>query len=320
MTKINPVRKSADYIMKRAKHVKINPGKIAERADVWVKEKISVPGWQEEYHFVSRDEEKLLDYLILLDGLNFCFWALPGKKKWHITYGGKKYNGYYALSLSLKRFFEENSDKASLRYFSGISFAEFSKMLSGEGDLQFLKKRWQTARELSSAVLKKGGSIKFVRSAKGDISKLVAAISKLPSFGDFAEYGGKKVAILKRAQILAGDIYGAFYGKGIGVFKNLEYLTAFADYKLPQILEYWGIMEYSPTLRKKLAAEKLLKAGSAEEVEFRAATILSVELLQKEFARRGLSLLPYQIDWVLWNVSHEIDLPLPYPKVRTVFY
>lgn len=75
--------------------------------------------------------------------------------------------------------------------------------------------------------------------------------STFSGFRDHAIYNGKQVFFYKRAQIFAGDIWGAFHGKGLGFFTDVDNLTMFADYRVPQILRHWNILKYSDSLSKK---------------------------------------------------------------------
>lgn len=43
------------------------------------------------------------------------------------------------------------------------------------------------------------------------------------------------VFFLKRAQILIADIWACFEGKDYGALDGIEHLTAFADYRIPQV-------------------------------------------------------------------------------------
>ena len=63
------------------------------------------------------------------------------------------------------------------------------------------------------------------------------------------------------------------------VFKNLEYLTMFADYRVPQTLRHAGIFEYNKELAELIDAEKELPYSSKYEIEIRAATIVAVEMI-----------------------------------------
>ena len=56
----------------------------------------------------------------------------------------------------------------------------------------------------------------------------------------------------KRSQILISDIYAAFKGEGLGKFNDIAELTTFPDYRVPQILLHFGILEYKEELLQKL--------------------------------------------------------------------
>lgn len=306
----NPVREKSFEIIKKAKDVNINQGKINEAAEEWLEKGVIVPKWPQNFHFKS------LDYLIILDSINFCFWPTriatrsvadgpKNKKRWEISYNGKKYNGYFALSLVLKDFFGKNPEKANLNYFFNISYKEFVSILQGGNNLQFLKKRFQIIKDVSSEIIKRYGSAeKMIKSANNRIFNLVEIIEDLPYFND---------PFLKRVQILACDIYGS----GLAKFDDLDYLTAFADYKVPQILNYLGILEYSRKLDGKINNQILISSGSAQESEIRAATIAAVEYLRKALNNKFYS---FEIDWILWNEAQFSKINKPYHLTRTIYY
>jgi len=317
----NPVRTTTKEVVRGARSVVINKTPIVEIAKNLARKSTSLPVWPKEMHLETKNEKKLLTYLIVLDSLNFCFWSK--KKKWGIRYKNKFYNGYFALSLALKKFFEKSPNKANFEYFSKISFPEFKKILTGDGRLELLEKRYNILKAVSRVFIKKyqGDPRKFVLAAKGRAEKLVWKIAReLPSFNDFVRYTNKKVYFLKRAQILVGDIWGAFGGKGIGNLSNMDYLTAFSDYKLPQILSHFGVLEYDRKLEEKIKKRIIIKAGSKEEIEIRSATIWAVEYLKEKIEKEGRKILSFQVDWLLWNLSQKIRMENPYHLARTIFY
>ena len=320
----NPVRTTTLEVVSRAKDVVINKEKIKEVAETWIKEGVSSPCWLYDMHYVSKDEETMLTYYILLDSLNFCFWpSSHKKKKWYIVHERKQYNGYFGLSLTLRKFFETQKEKANFEYLKSISYKEFVSLLGGKGDLQLTRERSAIVRGVSEVICKKykGSAIRFVESSNRKLSVLIPKIAQeLPSFNDVAYAGSKKIYLWKRAQILGLDIYGAFEGKGKGYFEDPEYATAFPDYKLPQILRFWGIFEYSKSLAKRVDEEKLIKPGSREEIEIRSATVWAVEYLCDELKKYGRNFHAYEVDWILWNKSQEIKLDKPYHHTKTVFY
>lgn len=318
---INPARKTTLEVVRKAQQVKINPEKIRKVAEEWVRKKVKVPPWPEKYHLKTNNSRKALDYLILLDALNFCFWNKNGKV-WKIQYKGREYSGYFALSLVLRDFFERNSDKGNLDYFSKISFGDFKEILQGGENLQFLKKRHEISMAVSKFIIGKYvTSDNFVKSAKQNLSLLVSKIYKeLPFFNDAAYCRGRKIYFLKRAQILGGDIMGFFKNKGLGYFKDPEYLTAFPDYKLPQILRHFGILEYSDKLKQKIKNKILIPKNSLAEIEIRSCTIWAVEFLREELSKRGKNFYSFEIDWILWNQSQNKKMQESYHLTQTIFY
>lgn len=316
----NPVRTTTLEVVKKAKDIRINQEKVKEVAEKWEREEIVVPSWPLDFHLQTKNQREMLDYLILLSSINFCFWSK--EKRWQIRYKKKKYNGYFALSLALRKFFEENPEKANLNYFSKISFKEFISILQGGKNLYSLKKRWQIVRAVSSVLIRKyKNSENFIKSATQKLALLVPKIQKeLPFLNDAVYYKGRKIYFLKRPQILCSDIWGAFKGKGIGYFKDLDYLTCFPDYKVPQILHHLGILEYSSSLEGKIKNRILIPAFSREEIEIRSGTVWGVEYLKKALEKSGSKFYPFEVDWILWNKSQQLEIKIPYHLTKTIFY
>lgn len=65
------------------------------------------------------------------------------------------------------------------------------------------------------------------------------------------------VAIYKRAQILVADIWACCGGEGLGEFHDIDEMTAFADYRIPQALVWLGAFQYSDTLLATLRTSAL---------------------------------------------------------------
>ena len=69
-------------------------------------------------------------------------------------------------------------------------------------------------------------------------------------------YKGCQVHFYKRAQILIGDIYSKYKGKGLGQFTDIDQITMFPDYRVPQILQAEGVFEYSQHLWNKIKSKE----------------------------------------------------------------
>ncbi len=141
------------------------------------------------------------------------------------------------------------------------------------------------------------------------------------SFRDTAVYRGRAVYFYKRGQILAADLYNALQGEGWGAFRDMDRLTAFADYKLPQVLRHIGVLVYGKELALRVDRLEPLDAGSPEEVEIRANTIVAVDMIRQVAAEMGRNLRSFEIDGILWQMGQEEEYRShPYHRILSVFY
>nr|HID57755.1 hypothetical protein [Desulfobacterales bacterium] len=284
---------------------------------------IGVPQWRCPYHFYDGTEDTV-SYILVLDSMNFCFWPPSGKDKWEIDYESKRLSGYYGLAASLKQAVESGIPITKAEYLAELTLVKLEHILGGKGELQLMEDRLKILRELGCVLLEGygGKASSLVKSAEKSALKLVRLIAeKLPSFRDVSEYQDRKIFFYKRAQIFAADLYGAFNGKDWGSFADIGELTAFADYKLPQVLRHLGILCYSQPLAQKVDQKIQLEGGSPEEVEIRANTIWAVELIRKELDRMGRKFKAFEIDWMLWNMGQDDEFRLkPYHRTVTIFY
>lgn len=63
---------------------------------------------------------------------------------------------------------------------------------------------------------------------------------------------GRRISFYKRAQILVADCWGIMEARGEGDMANMDWLTMFADYRVPQALVYLGVLRYSDALMQTL--------------------------------------------------------------------
>lgn len=126
---------------------------------------------------------------------------------------------------------------------------------------------------------------------------------------------------LERAQIFASDLSSAFGGQKWGEYHDMDRLTAFADYKLPQVLRELGIISYHPELAARIDALEYLQAGTGEEVEIRAMTVWAVEELRRSFQEGGRKVTSPRVDNWLWQLGQmDAFRKRPYHRCRTIFY
>ncbi len=317
------VLESSKRISETSGRVRIDRQALGRLAGEWLSEGVEVPAWDNVHHFVGEGADTV-SYLLVLDSLNFCFWPAREKARWEVRLGSESLSGYLALAASLKRAMETGVPVTKADYLAEMSQETLTDILGGRGDLQLMERRLVILRELGQVLQGAygGEACRLLDAAGGSAVGLVRLLAtQLESFRDVAEYRGQDAFFYKRAQIFAADLYGTFQGKDWGAFKDIDQLTAFADYKLPQVLRHLGILQYDMELAQKVDAEILLEPGGPEEVEIRANTIWAVEELRREMGRRGQDLRAFEIDGILWNMGQQDRYRTkPYHKVRTIYY
>ncbi len=314
---------SVDRVVSQSAHVIFHPDRIGPAVEQWGHLIEHGSSWEHPCHFFDGTEEAV-KWIFTLDVLNHCFWPDPGEPVWTVFYKGIPYSGYWGLAASLKRAFEANYPITDPTYLSHIDEIDLSRIFSGQGCIPLFEERLRNLREAGTVLLNNfGGSVlSLLQTANGSAARLAAELAvSFPSFRDEAAYKGQTVYFWKRAQIFAWDLFSAFGGKNWGTLSDIGGLTAFADYKLPQVLRELGIISYTPELAAKVDNLVYLRAGSEEEVEIRAITIRSVEEIRKAFLRAGRGILSAEVDNWLWRLGQfDSFRNRPYHRCRTIFY
>ncbi|KAF2763651.1 hypothetical protein EJ03DRAFT_62506 [Teratosphaeria nubilosa] len=172
----------------------------------------------------------------------------------------------------------------------------------------------------------------LIHQATHSTGKLVnLLVQTFPSFNDRTRFDGKRVRLHKRAQILVADLWAAFNGRSYGEFHDVEHLTMFADYRVPQILHALGVLRYSPPLHYCIVDGKEIPAGHSWEVQLRGCSVWAVELIRREIvaewpeARRGGGVNAVLIDFFLYDLAKEREREgrgegLPHHRTRSIWY
>lgn len=318
---------STRTVVEQGEHVWINQDQIELLSEQWAKaerESITIKPaqWYEQYHFHD-GTVRTVNWLLLLDALNFCFWAERGQPRWSINYRGETLNGYWAEAAALTRAVEEGIPLWDAEYLSSLSPETMAHIFRGTQTIPLLEERAFHAQEVGRVLLERydGQFVHAIELVEKNAVKLVLLlVHDFSSFRDVASYHNHEVRFFKRAQICVADIYNAFGGKQWGAFTNIDQLTAFADYKLPQVLRHYHVLEYQSALAKRVDAQELLEQGSEEELEIRAATVWACELLRRAMLRQGYALTSSEIDQKLWLLGQHSDEMRPYHRTRTIYY
>ncbi|KAL2011024.1 hypothetical protein VTN00DRAFT_3742 [Thermoascus crustaceus] len=294
------VLESARYIFDNAVDVALNMSKTKEAAEtIWrrMQEKeYSTKMWSEhELHPKSKDESTV-DFIFTMDLLNFSFWSdtTDESKRFAIEYRGRRWTGYWSLVAALQRALDEeipitspdfwiNEDECTeelLRHvFRSVTYEE----------IPLFQERVQCLREAGRVLYEQFDSsfTNCIYDANHSAAALVNLLAEnFPCFRDEAVFEGRRVRFYKRAQILVADLWACFEGEGYGDFHDIDKITMFADYRIPQMLHQLGCLMYSPPLESHIRQLKPLPSGSTWEVELRGTSIWCVELIRQEIERR----------------------------------
>ncbi|CAL4069043.1 unnamed protein product, partial [Meganyctiphanes norvegica] len=279
--------------------------------------------------------QQLSDWIFLVDAINFNFWTPNGVPKYVVKHNGVKRAGYLGMVLAVNRAIDEGKPMYDPNYYSKLTVADLKNIFRSETKslLPLFEERVKVLKAVGEKLIEKydGSFLNVLKLAEGSAMKLVKLImDEFEPFRDTAVIEGQEVALLKRAQIVAADIWMLYCGQDLGSFADIDSLTMFADYRVPQAMVHFGALKYSTSLMNKLENEYLFKSGEREEVEIRGASIHATELIVAETRKilESLGLSPnginsIKVDFFLWDyrVSNSKMLePVPYHRVRCIYY
>jgi hypothetical protein len=277
-------------------------------------------------HF-NDGSERTANWMLLVDALNFCFWGEPGEPRWSVEWRGQTWDGYYALAAALTRAMDEGVPLTEAAFLAGLTDDQLADILRpalGCPSIPLFEERLANAREVGRVLSDSydGQMSRVIEAANYDAVALALLLARdFSSFDDVTEWNEQPVSLLKRAQICAADMHTAFGGQGWGALRRIERLTAFADYKLPQLLRREGVLDYAPELAELIESYTLIPPGADAEVEIRAATVWGVELLRQALTHAGIEQTASAIDYRIWLESQSAPPDgVPYHRTRTIYY
>lgn len=334
------VLESAKYIMDNSIDVAINMRNTKEAAamiyEQMQKKSYSTSTWSSHELHPKEKTEDTVNFIFTMDLLNFCFWSEKSEEeRFQVEYKGRKWTGYWSLVAILQRALEEeipittpdfwrNRDEFTeekIRHIFRSATDEVDPMLLG---------RLAVLREAGDVLYEHYDSsiINLVEDADKSAARLVNMLAEdFSCFNDSVSFEKKKdVRILKRAQIFVADLWAAFEGQSFGEFHDIDKITIFADYRIPQLLQNLGCLWYSPTLENAIKDKQTLEAGGSWEIQIRGCSIWCVELIRQEIlkAHPETEVNAILIDFFLYDTAKEREKEgkegLPHHRVRSIWY
>jgi hypothetical protein len=292
-------------------------------------EEFPLPEWRAPV-FPDKEEPEVtnhdvINFLFVGNAINFQFRDYETGEKFTAEYDGTEWSGAFGMWACLKREFEENPAILTGEALAGLSREDVDRLFASSNGIEMpmLGERHQilkdVGRRLSKCYQGKFSNLvetaepKLVADGDGIVDRLT---SEFPSFRDSAvvELSNHKhleVMFWKRAQLAPGMAYGRFQGSSAFDLRDPGAFTVFVDYNLPNVLRGFDILEYSDELANRINNRQMLKSGSREEVEIRAATIhVADRLIEEVNTERNIPIYGPHMDYKLFTMRDDISTPV----------
>lgn len=310
------ILKSSEYVVNNSIDVKINYDKIETLIEEINNFNFQHYLTKNPFGIMGLNTEDLVNFLLLYDSIDFSFWGNP---KWTIEVDGELLDGGVALLWSLLKVFKINKGIKVFKFFSKISREEFGSILKGNVEIPLFNERYNIITSIAKTVDEQmnGSFYSFIKEKTNDIELFDLIIKNFPSFIDVRNYKGKEIPLYKLAQLLTSDILHLIEFKEN---KTVDYshLVGCADYKIPQILRSYDILEYSDDLSKIVDSKTEIFENDSHEVEIRTSMLVVINHIYEKLNR---STCRMDINDFIWSKGQDKTKILkPYHLTRTTSY
>lgn len=306
---LDRIKDSALYVSNNSKYVKINYEMIEEVLASGSFNDIRYWLDTNPFDILDMNYRDIVNFLLVLHTIgDYCFWGDP---KWEIDTEVGKLDGSYAMMYILINRFRNNSDM-------NMSYEEFADMLKGNVEIPLLKERYNCLVEMNTYLDGIGKDFyDEIKDIRVDIELLDYVVSTFSYFKDEGIYNGENVYFYKRAQLLVSDILHVRK-----MLENIEVdysnLMGCADYKIPQVMNALGMLEYEYDLEYKLARKEELEENSDMEIEIRANDLVVIDYIYQKLDGKICRMDINDYIWLLGQDKSKINKN--YHRTRTIRY
>lgn len=314
--KFNEILETNKFVVDNAKHVKINYDKVDILIDELLKFNNVHYLTKVPYDVYKMSTKDLVNFLLVYDSIDFSFWGNP---KWTIDANGKKLDGGIALLYCIFNLFNGRDSIEVYEQLEKMSLDEFKKLIKGNIDIPLLEERYRIVTKIAKIVnVKMNGNFYGCINGMNSDQEIFGTILKyFDNFEDTRKYEGKTIYFYKLAQLLTSDILHVIENKEQ---KNVDYsnLLGCADYKIPQIMHQFEILEYDKELSLLLDTKTEIDENSEYEVEIRASQIVAINYI---WERIDKYIDRIDINDFIWSKSQDKTKEYkPYHLTRTTSY
>ena len=214
----------------------------------------SAKDWSKHELHPKAKDESTVDFIFLMDLLNFSFWSDMDDpdQQFAVEYKGQKWIGYWSLVAAIQRGLDEGVQITDPCFW--IDDTECTDNVlkhvfrsATKDEMPLTEKRIECIRETGHVLQEVGlrtnishwfanppqrfdGSfLTCIKEANHSAAALVnLLVRNFPCFDDTHYFEGAKVRFHKRAQILVADLWACFEGESYGYFHDIDQLTMFA--------------------------------------------------------------------------------------------
>ena len=310
---LDKVLETSKFVVDNAKHVKINYDKANELIDELLKFDNVHYLTKVPYGVYDMNTRDIINFLLIYDSIDFSFWGNP---KWTIDANGKDLDGGIALLHCIFNLFNGRDSVEVYKQLENMSLEEFKEILKGNIDIPLLKERHKIVSSIAKIVNKKmnGSFYDYIKDMNTDQEIFKTILNNFSSFEDTRTYKGQIVYFYKLAQLLTSDILHVIE---IKEQKEVDYssLLGCADYKIPQVMQGFGILEYDTELSSLLETKIEIEENSEYEVEIRASMIVVINYIWEQIDK---SIDRIDINDFIWSKGQDKTKKYkPYHLTRT---
>ncbi|KAJ1765822.1 hypothetical protein IW139_003232 [Coemansia sp. RSA 353] len=346
------VLESAHFINKNSSDVFVPEAGVQQAAHEIIKRMkstgYSTEEWKKHELTPNTADAAAIEWIFVVDTLNFSFWSDRTNKneQYTVTLDGTEHRGYWSLCAAINRAINEGIPITHASYYAHASLSDLSHIFrtdlpNVQEHIPMLAERVQCLHETGRVLLEKYGGkfANMLKQCEGSAQTLVEMVVRdFACYRDEHMFQGRRVDLYKRAQILVADIWACFEGQKDGMFEDIDKITMFADYRVPQALCHFGALEYSPRLLEYLKTSEvavrqgtsasppepgLLPTGHKWEVEIRGNSIWAVERICQHIRASGVHVNAILIDFYMWDYAKahpEAMASIPIHLTRSIFY
>lgn len=313
---LNKVLETSQFVVDNASHVKINYDKVNDLIDELLNFNNVHYLTKVPYAVYEMSTKDIVNFLLIYDSIDFSFWGNP---KWTIEVDGKSLDGGIALLHCMFNLFSGHNSVEVFEKLENMTLEEFRELLKGNIDIPLLEERFKIITGIAKQVNEKmnGNFYEYIKSMNNDQEVFSTILSNFNNFEDTRTYKGKTIYFYKLAQLLTSDILHVIEIKDQ---KAVDYsnLLGCADYKIPQVMQGFGLLEYDDELSSLLDTKTEIALNSEYEVEIRASMIVVINYIWNKIDK---SIDRIDINDFIWSKGQDKTKKYkPYHLTRTTSY